>query len=238
MSEFVQAYLTLLIKQYYDKPKARAEITAMVSEWENVYTFVNQFGAEFDLDNATGDRLDKIGKIVGIPREIPNTLSKYRFAFEGDSTGAGFGTLFSDNFGAPFLTLFEEPLTAYQLDDFDYRFFIRAKVAVNQASAYMVSDEYVSLQDVIEFIFNGDGYVTDNLDMSLTLYVPYAITDDRFNLIRKLGLLPKPQAVRYSTFIRGEVDSFGFSNDVGASGFGSIFESTVGGSFATLYMTA
>ena len=122
-----------------------------------------------------------------------------------------------------------------QLDDFDFRFFIKAKIAVNQGSAYLVSDEYTSIQDVIELLFNGDGYVLDNYDMTLTLYVPYGIPKDRFNLIQKLNLLPKPQGVRYRLFFNGEVDSFGFEDDLGARGFGSLFDEEVGGSFASIY---
>ena len=237
MSEFLQQYLALLIKQYYDKPNARDEVLAVLSEWENIYDFLVQFGFEFDLDNATGDRLDKIGKIVGISRTVPDVLPKNRFAFQGDTSGAGFGTLFNDSFGAPFLSLFENPFTDLQLDDIDYRFFIRAKIAVNQGSGYIVSDDYLSLQDVIETLFNGTGFVLDNYDMSLTLYVPYAIGQDRLNLIQKLDLLPKPQGVKYATIVRGESDSFGFEDDAGARGFGSLFNPSVGGSFASFYGT-
>lgn len=235
MSDFIQSYINLIIKQYYDKPKAKAEIEMIATEYSSIFNFLNQFGKEFDLDFATGDRLDKIGKIVGIPRSIPNILSKVRFAFADDPTGKGFGTLYNDDFGAPFISLFESKYTDLQLDDIDYRFFIRAKIAVNQGSAYLVSDEYLSIQDVIEQLFNGTGYVIDNYDMSLNLYVPYSITDDRLNLIVKLGLLPKPQGVRYNQFKRGGSDSFGFSDQVGSKGFGSIFDPSVGGSLSSWY---
>lgn len=232
---YIAEYLLLLIKQYYDKPNARAEIEAMLQEWALIYELYKSFPPAFDVDIATGDRLDKIGKIVGINRSIPNILPKNRFTFEDDPTGAGFGSLFNEAFGAPFISLFEEPLTDLQLDDFDFRFFIKAKIAVNQGSAYLVSDEYTSIQDVIELLFNGDGYVLDNYDMTLTLYVPYGIPKDRFNLIQKLNLLPKPQGVRYRLFFNGEVDSFGFEDDIGARGFGSLFDEEVGGSFASIY---
>lgn len=235
IEKFISAYLTLIIKQYYDQPNARAEVEEMIREWGIIYDFFTQFGPAFDVDIATGDRLDKIGKIVGLPRNIPNILPKNRFAFSDDTNGSGFGTLFNDSFGAPFMSLFEEPYTDLQLDDTDYRFFIKAKIAVNQGSGYMVSDEYLSIQDVIELLFNGDGYVLDNYDMTLTLYVPFGIGQDRFNLIKKLNLLPKPQGVRYEKIRTGEVDSFGFDDDVGAKGFGSLFDSSVGGSFASFY---
>lgn len=235
IEQFIKAYITLLIKQYYDQPNARAEIEAMLSEWAAIYDFFTQFSPAFDVDLATGDRLDKIGKIVGIPRNIPNVLTKFRFTFEDDPIGAGFGSLFNDGVGAPFFTLTEESLTDLQLDDFDYRFFIKAKIAVNQGSAFLVTDDYISIQDVIEILFDGDGYVLDNYDMTLTLYIPYGLPQDRFNLIQKLNLLPKPQGVRYRLFFNGEVDSFGFEDDIGARGFGSLSDDSVGGSFASIY---
>lgn len=235
MSDFTDAYRGLLIKQYFDRPNAAAEIETKAASWERVYRFLKAFETEFDLDTATGDRLDKIGKIVVLPRSTPNALPKNRFTFEDDPTGGGFGSLFNDNFGAPFISLFEDPLTDYQLDDVDYRQFLRAKIAVNSGSAYMVSDEYTSLQDAIGVLFGGDGYVLDNYDMTLTLYVPFRIPQATFDLIRRLGLLPKPQAVGYKFIFHGETDSFGFSDDGGASGFGSLFDDSVGGSFSSIY---
>lgn len=235
MTDFLKQYLQLLIKQYFEQPNARAEVIARIQSWEKIYNFVVEWRTEFDLDTATGDRLDKIGKIVGLPRNTPNALTKVRFGFDGDPSARGFTTLDTDSFGAPFFTLGEEPFTDFQLDDNDYRLFIRAKIAVNQGSAYLVTDEYLSLQDVIETLFEGAGYVLDNYDMSLTLYVPFSVDQDRLNLIKRLNLLPKPQAVRYDFYINGEVDSFGFDDDVGARGFGSLFDSSVGGSLASLY---
>lgn len=235
MSEFIQAYIGLLIKQYYYQPNARAEIMAATGEWEYIYNFLKEFSPAFDVDTATGDRLDKIGKIVVLPRTIPNALTKERFTFEDDPTGGGFGSLFNAALGAPFALLAEEEKEDLRLDDIDYRFFIKAKIAVNNGSAYLASNDFISIQDVIELLFDGNGYVLDNYDMTLTLYVPYGVSDDRFDLLTKLNLLPKPQGVRYATIFRGEIDSFGFEDDPNAETFGSVFDPSVGGSFASFY---
>lgn len=68
MSAFTQAYVGLLIQQYFEQPHAAAEISAQATTWEKVRDILAAFRTEFDLDIATGDRLDKIGKLVGLPR--------------------------------------------------------------------------------------------------------------------------------------------------------------------------
>ena len=52
MSEFVDEYAKLIITQYFNKPKARAEIEMKVGEYENLYTAIADFPDEFDIDLA------------------------------------------------------------------------------------------------------------------------------------------------------------------------------------------
>lgn len=49
MSSFTDEYLLLLIRQYYEQPKARAEIEAMLTSWEKIYSWLAQFRRAFDL---------------------------------------------------------------------------------------------------------------------------------------------------------------------------------------------
>jgi hypothetical protein len=80
--EFIDQYTMLLIKQYWEKPKARAEIELLSGTWSDLFQFFESWNDEFDLDSATGDRLDKIGSIVGIGRTadgIAFSDDDYRF---------------------------------------------------------------------------------------------------------------------------------------------------------------
>lgn len=234
-NDFINEYVLLLIKEYWEKPNAKAEITLQASTWSEIYTLYNMFDNAFDIDLAEGNQLDIIGKIVGIPRTVPFALDKIRFGFDGDSSARGFADLFdADIESAPFLDLFESEYTDYQLDDNDYRFFIKAKISKNIVSAYMASDNRVSIQDSIQLSFDGLAYVTDNQDMTLTLYVSPGIDEQRILLIRSLDLLPKPQGVRYKLIIGSGGDFFGFDDDPQALGFGDVFDDTVGGQFASL----
>jgi hypothetical protein len=191
---FESEYKDLLIKQYWEKPKAAAEIELQATTWKKVYEFLQSFETEFDLDEAYGDRLDIIGRIVGISRILP---------------------------------------TDTLLDDDDYRFFIRAKIARNTGSPYLVDEQGESIQSVIQFLFDGGAFVIDNKNMTLTLYVSPDYDVSKLSVIAELGLLPKPQGVRYN-FVQIVVgDFFGFADNPEAFGFGDKFDpEIIGGVFA------
>lgn len=177
MTAFTESYVALLIRQYYAQPRAVAEITAQAAGWEKIRDILVEFQSEFDLDTATGDRLDKIGKLVGLPRTLR---------------------------------------AEFDLDD-EYRFFLQLQIAVNNGSAFMVSDTRTSIQTVIQFAFDKLAYAIDNRDMTLTLFVDSTFDPARLQLVIALGLLPKPQGVRYViTTFNDNILNFGFS-ELGSS---------------------
>lgn len=227
MSNFTKAYIDLIIKQYWIKPRARAEIEAQAASWQIVYDLLNSFVDAFDIDLATAHRLDIIGRVVGMPRLIPHALAKIAFGFDENPNARGFGE-------APFLDKFAPAYSDLQLDDNAYRLFIKAKIARNIGGPMLVATDRVSLQDVIDAIFNGAAYVVDNFDMSLTLYVSPSIELPYILAIRDLDLLPKPQGVRYDIVIQADpLGAFGFADNVNARGFADAFNpAALGGTLA------
>jgi hypothetical protein len=234
MSIFTDGYKNRLIKQYFYKPKAGAEIELQAATWEKSYDLLLEFPDQFDVDTAFGNQLDIIGRIVGIPRNVPFVLDKIRFGFDGDSSARGMADAFDSSVeSAVLFDAFEFPYSSQQLDDEDFRFFIKAKIASNTASAYMSSDERISVNDSILTTFDGEAYAIDKKDMTLILYVSPAIDEERIRLVQQLDLLPKPQAVRYSIVRTGsDLLAFGFDGDSTALGFGDAFDSEVGGVMA------
>ena len=231
--EFIKEYLDLLIIQYSDSIKAVSETTLKASSYSKIFSFYNSFFDAFDVDHAVGDQLDIIGKIVGIKRNVPFVLEKIRFGFEGDDSARGMADIFDASVeSAVFFDIFEGIYTSQQLEDEDFKLFIKAKIVSNVASAYMVSDDRLGINEVIQSLMQG-AYVVDNNDMSLLLFVPSSIDDERIRLIEELDLLPKPQGVRYR-LIRffEEPGSFGFEDDSFALGFGDAFDPSIGGTFA------
>ena len=199
---FESEYVNLLIKQYWEKPKAAAEIGMMAGTWRRTFEWIDSFSDEFDLDNATGDRLDIIGRIVGIGRNIPYSIPKIAFGFDENPNSRGFDDLFSPlDDRAPFQDLFESASTELVLDDNAYRQFIRAKIAKNTFGPYLSGNDFLSIQDAVINIFGGLAYVTDNYDMTLTLHVSAVFNSTTLGAILKMSLIPKPQGVRYITVI-------------------------------------
>ena len=222
MTTFVDEYLKLIIKQYYSKDKARAEITMKVSEYEKLYNIISRFPDEFDVDVAYGHRLDLIGKIVGVGRIVKSVVDKIGFGFGGNDNARGFADKNNPlDTSAPFIEKFTPEYTDLQIDDFTYRQIIKAKIAVNNTTAYMVSDDRISVQQVIQTAFNNSAWVTDNYDMSLDLYVTPQVELQTLRLINELRLLPKPQGVRYNQIVRAErTETFGFDDNQYSVGFG------------------
>ena len=199
---FESEYVNLLIKQYWEKPKAAAEIAMKASSWRRSFDWLSSFENEFDLDSATGDRLDIIGRIVGIGRNIPYSIPKIAFGFDENPNSRGFDDLFSPlDDRAPFQDLFESASTELVLDDNAYRQFIRAKIAKNTSGPYLSGNDFLSIQDAVINIFGGLAYVTDNYDMTLTLHVSSVFNSVTLDSILKMSLIPKPQGVRYITVI-------------------------------------
>jgi hypothetical protein len=220
--------VNLLIKQYWEKPKAKAEIELQASTWETTRAFLEALDPAFDLDGAVGPQLDVLGRIVGISRSVPEVIAKVYFGFSINPANKGFADRFDSlRIGGPFFDRFSSAFTDLQLNDNDYRFFIRVKAAKNRASGYVSSDQYIGIQDVVLSAFDGRAYVVDNLDMTLTLYVSPTVSEDRIRLIRALDLLPKPQGVRYKVVVQAEPGiTFGFSSNPLSRGFADKFNSS------------
>ena len=225
---FESEYVNLLIKQYWEKPKAYAEIEMKAGAWRKTFEWIDSFSEEFDLDNATGDRLDIIGRIVGIKRIIPFAVPKIAFGFDGNPNARGFDDKFSplpDR--APFHDKFERAYADLQLDDTAYRFFIRARISKNIGGPYLVDDQGLSVQSAISALFDGAAYVLDKKDMTLTLYVSPQYNLDNLRAILRLDLLPKPQGVRYAVIVQaGPGETFGFADNVDSLPFADKFDLT------------
>jgi hypothetical protein len=232
----IEQYEQLLIKQYYDQTNARSEVAMKAGQIVDVKEFMDALAASFDLDLATDDRLDKIGKLVGIARNVPLSTPKILFGFEGDITARPMADLFNTAVeSAPLYDLFEPEWTDTQLDNESYRNFIRIKIAKNNVRGFMAGDN--SIQNVVNYLFNGNGVIFDNFDMTLSLQIPYEITNEYLILISRLDLLPRPNGVNIRLFMRADSTSLAFADDDTGLGFADLFDATVpGGAFAELIL--
>jgi len=191
MSDFTDIYKEYLILQYYDKPNATAEMESYISEFENVFNFLNSFLSEFDIDQASGDRLDKIGKIVGLMRVVEGGVPKKFFGFDGNAQSLAYGQGRWRKSG-------DTLADSSTMNDGQYRFAIKAKIAKNTVSAKVITDDgREGMQSIISRLFEKRAYVVDNLDMTMTLNIDDDYPSDDVDLLVNAGLLPNPQGVNF-----------------------------------------
>ena len=234
MTDFTDAYADLLIKQYWEQSNAHAEISAQAATWEKIRDIYADFETAFDLDLAVGVQLDIIGKIVGLSRTVPLVIARIAFGFSDNPNARGFDDKFIPEINAaPFQDKSEPSYSSLELDDSAYRVFLTAKIAQNNGSAFMVSDDRITIQDVIQTGFKQQAWVVDKKDMHLILYVFPTVELEYLRTIQQLGLLPKPQAVRYDIVQAEPGATFGFSDNASALVFDDKFDTDYeGGVFA------
>lgn len=232
MSDYIKAYLDLLIYQYRGKPNAEAEITAILSPMNDIFNLYNSFETAFDIDTAVGNQLDIIGKIVGLNRTVPLLVPKKYFGFDDDINTYPYSELFEPILTYQFKELSEQDYTDLQLNDENYRFFLKAKIAKNFAKS-----DIISINNIIAYLFDDKADVVDGYDMSLILQVNNDVDIDRVRQVQQLNLLPKPQGVMYNNAIIKyyENDTFGFADDSSSLGFDELFTTAESGKWAEIY---
>ena len=230
---FTQNYLDLLILQYSDSIKASDTITALTSKFEALYNIVSVFDDSFDVDSAVGVQLDTVGKIVGVSRIVPFSVAKKHFGFADNALSYPMDDKFLSVVSYPMDDRFSPDYSESELDDFNFRFFIKSKIIKNIVSAYMIRDSENSLQNAIDFLFSSKAYLVDNGDMSLTLYVNSDFDFDLIPFINQLEVIPRPQGVSLSTIISyNDNNTFGFADNVNNNGFGDKFGTAIDSYFA------
>lgn len=220
MTDFVKSYLDLLIFQYQDKPKIRAELELLVGKFEDVKKLDDSLPIAFDIDKAVGKQLDVIGRIVGLPRKTDNVIPKVYFGFYDENSNAvGFGD------GA-FYTFESEQYSDLELNDTDYRFFLKAKISIN-----FMKNNIHKINDIISFLFSNNAYVEDNRDTTFTLWVNENVDLRLVQYAKSLNLLPRPQTISYNLArFYEENATFGFydqnpnSKGFGEGGFAQILD--------------
>ncbi len=66
-----EEYLKLITSEYADKPKYNAYVEAFLKMLDPAVTCADSFNTIFNLENAVGDQLDKLGALVDVSRELP-----------------------------------------------------------------------------------------------------------------------------------------------------------------------
>jgi hypothetical protein len=206
------SYDRLLIWQYQAKPRARATATLLNDTFAETWRGLASLPFALSINDATGVNLDLVGKHVGQSRVLTGLAPRNLFVFDG-AVGGGFSR---GTFGGARFYRLADPLTeSVRLDDEDYRFLIRCRVARN----YMTGT-IENISDLLEFIFGPGSAVYDQYDMTVSVLIrAESITAFKRYAVQDLDILPRPAGVGIKFYLSVPETGFGFAGAPTSAGF-------------------
>lgn len=162
-------YTSLITSEHNDKPKFMAMVS-LLGQWAvDRRNMLASIPALYDIDNAVGQQLDRVGEWVGISRNLALPLTDVYFSF--DTVGLGFDE-------GTWLGPFDPTTGLVSLPDGQYRILLYATIAANNWDG-TVPGAYTAWNTV----FAPLGYsilIQDNQDMTMDIALvgpaPDAIT--------------------------------------------------------------
>ena len=185
MTTSTDKYIALIPSENQSAPNFVAAVQALVQGFVDCNNTNQAVMVAFDLDTATGDQLDCVGKWVGVTRYVPIPITGVFFAFDTANLGWDQGAWFGPYDSSAGLT---------RLPDDSYRLLLRAKISANHWDGTMGS-----LVTILGLIFTDPlttTYILDNQDMTMTVGMignPPSIIN--MALLTGGYLIPKPSGV-------------------------------------------
>ncbi len=174
---------TTVLSQYANS----VVLTTLVDDFAQWLDPASRFNAFYSLmwniDTAVGYGLDVWGRILGVGRVLQVPTGSY-LGFVSDSFASpfGFGIWYSGN----------RSTTNVALTDEAYRRLLLAKAALNITNASIPA-----INSILLNLF-GQGYVRDNLNMTITYVFSVALTPVETAIVFQSGVLPKPAGVSFT----------------------------------------
>lgn len=185
------AYSDLLIWQYQGKPKALATVALLEQTIAQGFIDLYQLQNVLNIEEATGDQLDFVGKHVGQLRVINGYQLRKFFGFQHAQNAMSFSR--KRQGGGQWYRKRDPLADSVWLSDDDYRFLIKCRILKN----YQIG----TLPNVIEacrFIFGNQVSVTDNLNMTVSIQLSRRnINDFKRYAIEHLDILPRQAGTRF-----------------------------------------
>ncbi len=185
-----------VLSQYACSPSLNALLEGWNQCFDPAQSIENWFDNLWNIETAQGYGLDVWGRIVGVSRVLRMASGQYLgFAEANDLTEQGFNT-------APWYAgrVVVGDFTNCSLSDAGLRQLIYAKALAN-----ITDCSVLSLNAILRTLFagQGDAWVEDNTNMSMTYAFGFVPTDVQVSIIENAGVLPRPAGVAVSYSIRG-----------------------------------
>lgn len=177
-----------ILSQYANSPSLCSIIDAWNQALDPASLIDQWYALVWNVKTAQGYGLDVWGRIVGVSRVLSIASVDYLGWREAnDLTEEGFDQ-------APWYSG-KDATSNYRLSDDGYRQLIYARALAN------ISDgSILSLNTILTTLFagQGDAYVRDNGDMTMTYVFKFIPTDVQVSIIQNSGVLPRPAGVGVS----------------------------------------
>lgn len=198
--DIIEYYQNLLIAQYATKPKANGTIGALIGGTGNFGIVANAIYGQvrdgFDLDTAVGKQLDMLGLLRGVDRNFFSLDISKVFLPLVSYDDPDVGTL-------PGIASYDDPVQPPSIYTMTYDDFIENVLAdgdfrrVIKFLAQVQSCDYAyGTLDAILYTFFADKV---NLKVTGPMEITYqhltSDTDNLFEIIHQMGLLPSPAGV-------------------------------------------
>lgn len=197
-----------MLQQHMHSPRVEALVKALHLPLTPLAQSLVALASALDLDAAEGDRLDLIGSIVGVSRDLPGGIYIPYFGFASQPSGRGFGMARLRREGEPVTTTYTAP-------DPEYRSLIRAKIALNNSHG-TAADLAAAAQG---FYGANEVSVRDAGPARAEVWVGL-IPSPEAPLSRVMPVLPRAAGVATGIVFYEPGRSFGFAGQHGAVGFG------------------
>lgn len=209
LDNVIEYYKNLLIIQYNNKKKARAEIGLHITTLL-ANDIISKVQDGYDIETAVGLQLDVLGKYIGKDRFLSQiaALTGDFFAMtsyfdEGSEVGMSDYSSFTTDVGG---SVFYDDLQLNQkLSDDNYRFVLKLRIIQNN-----IDHSHKSIDDGL-FTFFGDGLVMSASNMTIYYFVDSALLNKAIIAFDK-DVLPRPIGVGLNGLIKKDKKIFGFTN--------------------------
>ena len=221
-SELVSSYncgdYTKLITSEHKKPKFVGFAESILLPIVGDSGVLSQMISKLDVDTASGDQLDILGKWVGVNRAttVDLEVSSLYFSFDIEDCGWDYAYWYED---------YENCVGMRGIPDLVYRMVIKAKIASNHWDG-TTEQARSRWKDVFG---EGNVYIIDNQDMSMGVYVSgFSIDSVIYEVLQRGQLSIRPSGVRIDYYIVGP-------GSIGGKSFSWGIESELAGGWSEGY---
>lgn len=133
----------LLLSQYQESPNLKQYIMSYISEFDELFTTVEEVYLGRFLETAVGKQLDTIGDILQQSRSV--VLPRLYFGFQGALNVDKIGDATTPTIGGEFLNADQSGYTVTPLEDEEYRRMLMCKGSILNAESLDVETCYKSI---------------------------------------------------------------------------------------------